>query len=93
MKHLDRNTILTDCQHDFRARRNCETQLLTLTHELAKSLDSGIQQDQIILDFPKAFDKVPHQRLLLKLDFYGIKGTTLSWIKTFLSDRSQQDEL
>jgi hypothetical protein len=42
------------------ARRSCETQLLTLTHELAKSLDSGIQQDPIILDFSKAFDKVPH---------------------------------
>jgi hypothetical protein len=54
-------------------RRSCETQLLTLTHELAKSLDSGIQQDLIILDFSKAFDKVPHQRLLSKLDFYGIR--------------------
>jgi hypothetical protein len=82
--------MLTDCQHGFRARRSCETQLLTLTHELAKSLDSGIQQDLIILDFSKASGKVPHQRLLSKLDFYGIRGTTLSWIKTFLSDRSQQ---
>jgi hypothetical protein len=60
LKHLDRNTMLTDCQHGLRARRSCETQLLTLTHELAKSLDSGIQQDPIILDFSKAFDKVPH---------------------------------
>ena len=90
LKHLDRNTILADCQHGFRARRSCETQLLTLTHELAKSLDRGIQQDLIILDFSKTFDKVPHQRLLSKLDFYGIRGITLSWIKAFLSDRLQQ---
>ena len=90
MKHLDRNTILIDCQHGFRARRSCETQLLTLTHEQSTSLDSGIQQDLIILDFSKAFGKVPHQRLLSKLDFYGIRGTTLSWIKALLSDRSQQ---
>jgi hypothetical protein len=89
LKHLDQNTILTDCQHGFRARRSCETQLLTLTHELAMSLDSGIQQDLIILYFSKAFDKVPHQRLS-KLNFDGIRGTTLSWIKAFLSDRSQQ---
>jgi hypothetical protein len=61
-----------------------------LTHELAKSLESGIQQDLIILDFSKTFDKVPHQRLLSKLDFYGIRGTALSWINTLLSDRSQQ---
>ena len=90
LKHLDKNTILTDCQHGFRARRSCETQLLTLTYELAKSLDKGIQQDLIILDFSKAFDKVPHQRLIAKLDFYGIRGSTLNWIKAFLSNRSQQ---
>jgi hypothetical protein len=89
LKHLDRNTILTDCQHGFRARRSCDTQLLSLKHELAISLDSGIQQDLIILYFSKAFDKVPHQRLS-KLNFDGIRGTTLSWIKAFLSDRSQQ---
>ena len=82
--------MLTDCQHGFRERRSRETQLLTLTHELAKLLDSGIPQDPIILDFSKAFDKAPHQRLLSKLDFFGIKGTTLSWIKAFLFDRSQQ---
>jgi hypothetical protein len=89
LKHLDRNSILTDCQHGFRARRSCDTQLLSLKHELAISLDSGIQQDLIILYFSKAFDKVPHQRLS-KLNFDGIRGTTLSWIKAFLSGRSQQ---
>jgi hypothetical protein len=74
LKHLDRNTILTDCQHGVRARRSCETQLLTLRHELAMSLDSGIQQDLLILYFSKAFDKVPLKGLLSKLDFYGIRG-------------------
>ena len=75
LKHLDTHDILTDCQHGFRARRSCETQLVTLAHELAQSMDKGKQQDMIILDFSKAFDKVPHQRLLSKLDFYGIRGT------------------
>ena len=46
--------------------------------------------DIILLDFAKAFDKVPHIRLLHKLDYYGIRGGTLSWIKEFLSGRSQQ---
>ena len=90
LKHLDTYNILTDCQHGFRARRSCETQLVTLAHELAQSMDKGKQQDMIILDFSKAFDKVPHQRLLSKLDFYGIRGTTHGWIKAFLTDRSQQ---
>ena len=41
------------------------------------------------MDFAKAFDKVPHQRLLCKLKFYGIKNETLSWISAFLSNRTQ----
>ena len=56
MKHVDNYKILSDCQHGFRARRSCETQLVTLVHELATSLDKGM----IILDFSKAFDRVPH---------------------------------
>jgi hypothetical protein len=41
------------------------------------------------MDFAKAFDKVPHQRLLYKLKFYGIKNQTLNWISAFLSNRTQ----
>ena len=46
--------------------------------------------DIILLDFSKAFDKVPHLRLLHKLDFYGVRSNTLNWIKAFLSYRQQQ---
>ena len=45
--------------------------------------------DMIILDFSKAFDKVPHQHLISKLQFYGIKGGTIAWIKSWLTSRSQ----
>ena len=90
LKHLEDNSILTDCQHGFRARRSCETQLLTLVHELADSIDRGKQMDLVILDFSKAFDRVPHQRLLAKINHYGIQGQTYKWIESFLSDRSQQ---
>jgi hypothetical protein len=41
------------------------------------------------MDFAKAFDKVPHQRLLCKLEFYRIKKETLNWISAFLSNRTQ----
>ncbi|MCG8031679.1 MAG: reverse transcriptase family protein, partial [Candidatus Thiodiazotropha taylori] len=90
MKHVDNYRILSDCQHGFRARRSCETQLVTLVHELATSLDKGIQTDMIILDFSKAFDSVPHQRLLKKLDHYGIRGNVHNWITSFLTGRSQR---
>ena len=50
LKHLDYHKILTDCQHGFRARRSCETQLVTLCHDLASSLDKGIQTDMLVFD-------------------------------------------
>ena len=50
---------------------------------------NGDQMDMIILDFNKAFDKVPHQCLISKLQFYGIQGSTLTWIKSWLTSRSQ----
>ena len=53
-------------------------------------MDRGIRTDLIILDFAKAFYKVPHERLLRKLNHYGIRGRTLAWIRAFLSDRSQR---
>ena len=90
MRHFDKNEILTDCQHGFRKRRSCETQILTLVDELVKSLEKGKQHDLAVLDFSKAFDKVPHSRLLSKLTHYGIRGNTLTWIKDFLSNRSQR---
>ena len=90
MKHLNQHQILIDCQHGFRSRRSCETQLLTLVHELSAALDKGVQHDLAVLDFSKAFDRVPHERLLIKLQFYGIRGSTLKWIRSFLTDRSQR---
>ena len=90
MRHLDKNDILTDCQHGFRHRNSCEAQLLTLTDELIKSLDKGRQHDLAVLDFSKAFDRVPHERLLMKLEHYGIRGRTLNWIRAFLTDRLQR---
>ena len=90
MKHLDTHQILTDCQHGFRMRRSCETQLVTLIHELLSALDEGTQTDMVILDFSKAFDCVPHQRLLKKLRHYRIIGNTHRRISSFLTNRTQQ---
>ena len=60
-----------------------------LVDELAKNMQSGKQTDLIRLDFSKAFDKAAHEKLLLKLHFYGIRGNTLNWIKDFLDNKTQ----
>ena len=59
MNHFTNHNVLSDRQHGFRARRSCESQLLSLTHELHEHLEKKSQIDLIVLDFSKAFDKVP----------------------------------
>jgi hypothetical protein len=90
LNHLETHSILQDCQHGFRSRRSCETQLVTFVQELAHGMSVGQQTDIVIMDFSKAFDKVPHSRLLQKLDHYGIRGNTLNWVRSFLTGRQQR---
>ena len=87
MSHLENNKILYTLQHGFRKAHSCETQLINFIQELAKSNNCNKQTDLIIMDFAKAFDKVPLCRLLYKLN--GIQKDILNWIKAFLSDRTQ----
>ena len=82
--------ILRTERHGFRSGRSCESQLLITIHDLAQNLDEGKQTDVILLDFTKAFDKVPHNRFCCKLSLYGIRGSLLLWIKNFLTGRTQQ---
>ena len=89
MLHLENDNILYNLQHGFINARSCETQLVDFIQELATSNNCSKQIDLIIMDFAKAFDKVPHCRLLYKLKFYGIRKDILNWIKAFLSDRTQ----
>ena len=89
-RHLDDNNILNKNQHGFRRGLSCETQLVEFVHELHQGTIKGGQVDAIVMDFSKAFDKVAHNRLMHKLDKYGIQGNTAAWIKDFLSERTQQ---
>ena len=93
-KHLALDSILAHCQHGFRSQRSCETQLVKFVHDIISNLDVAVnrghkQTDLIIMDFAKAFDKVPHRRLLHKLDYYEIRGSTHKWISSWLSGRTQ----
>ena len=88
--HLAKHKILSDAQHGFRKRRSCDTQILLALNDFSRGLEDKSQTDVIFLDFAKAFDKVSHQGLLEKAYFYGIRGHTFKWIKSFLDNRSQQ---
>ena len=89
MKHFELYNILTDCQHGFRSKRSTELQLILTIHDIASSLQQNKSIHAAVLDFSKAFDKVPHRRLLIKLERYGIHGNLLSWMESFLTKRVQ----
>jgi hypothetical protein len=57
--------------------------------DLSQNNDKDIQTDLIIMDFAKAFDKVPHKRLLYKTKYFGISEQIINWVKSFLSNRTQ----
>jgi len=88
-EYLFRNNLLSNQQHGFVPRRSCVTQLLTALNYWTESLEKGTPVDVIYLDFSKAFNLVPHERLLSKLRAYGIQGNTFLWIKSFLSGTMQ----
>ena len=87
---MTENELFSIYQHGFVPERNCMTNLLACMEEWCKIIEEGDQIDVIYTDFAKAFDSVPHERLLVKLKSLGIKGKVLNWIKGFLSNRKQQ---
>ena len=93
MKHLEENNILSDSQFGFRSKHSCESQLSITINDIGKGMGENHQVDAAILDFCKAFDKVEHSRLLYKLDYYGIRGNILHWLKPFLYDRAAHSKL
>jgi len=90
MHYLYSNNLITSHQHGFLPCKSCVIQLLKAVEEWSESLDNGNSVDILYLDFKKAFDSVPHARLLAKLSAYGFRGKLLGWIKTFLTGRKQQ---
>jgi hypothetical protein len=90
LNHLEQHNILTSLQHGFRSGYSCETQLLITVHDIVQAFDKKKQTDMVILDFSKAFDTVPHDRLIQKLEHLGIDGKVNTWIKGFLKNRQQR---
>ena len=90
VKHLNDFKLIRDSQHGFMRHKSCLTNLIKFYDTVEKMIDNGDAVDVVFLDFQKAFDKVPHQRLILKVKGFGIDGKILSWIKDWLCDRQQR---
>ena len=74
-------------QHGFLPGRSCMSNLLDSMDVILDMIDDGLPVDMLFFDFSKAFDTVPHHRLLVKLENYGITGGSLEIIQDFLTDR------
>ena len=87
---LDGQGILNGEQHGFVNRKSCFTNLLSTFEEWTSALDQGFGIDVIFLDYSKAFDSVPHHRLISKLEAFGVRGNLSLWLSNFLSNRFQR---
>ncbi len=87
---MESNNLFTTHQYGFRKGYSCTTQLLEAMEDWTDAIDNKEEVDILYIDLRKAFDTVPHQRLLRKLKGYGIDGSVYSWIEDFLKDRKQR---
>lgn len=87
---LERNNTLSENQYGFRASRSTEDAVVALVNLVINKLDTGQKCVGIFLDLAKAFDTVSRPILLSKLEQSGIRGTTLDWFKSYLSNRKQR---
>ena len=88
LNHVD-SSVSSD-QHGFISGRSCTSNLLEAFDTIIDMMDEGLPVDVLYFDFRKAFDTVPHYRLLVKLENMGITGETLEIIEDFLSDRAMR---
>ena len=88
--HFNRHNFFSNIQFGFIGGRSTALQLLVVREHWTIILDKGGAIDAVYTDFMKAFDKVPHTRLINKLKSYRISDQTCLWIRTFLSNRKQR---
>ena len=88
--HLESNRLILDTQHGFRRHRSCLTNLLEFFHDAYYNIDKNNAVDIVYLDFQKAFDTVPHKKLLIKVKSLGIRGKVAAWIEEWLKNRKQR---
>ena len=88
-KFLELNNILYSKQFGFRKNNSTIDALIKITDKIRESVDKGKYGCGIFIDLRKAFDTVNHNILLLKMEHYGVRGPSLQWFRSYLSERKQ----
>ena len=87
---FNENKLISSDQSGFKPGDSCINQLLSITHEIHKSFDVGLEVRSVFLDISKAFDKVWHDGIIYKLTQNGISGNLLNLLEDFLKERKQR---
>ena len=90
LQHMKTNKLFSNKQYGFISGRSTILQLLSVLDRWTEILDEGGVIDAVYMDFQKAFDTVPHRRLIEKIKYYGISDPLLGWLEDFLKDRKQR---
>ena len=90
VEHMMVNNLFSARQYGFLAKRSTTLQLLKALEDWTEALEQGKEMDVIYTDFQKAFDKVPHERLLKKMEAYGISKEIINWTRVFITKRRQR---
>ena len=89
-EYLNNHELIHPSQHGFLKNKSCLTNLLTFLENVTKDVDKGLPVDVIYLDFMKAFDKVPHKKLIEKMRALQINENIINWVTNWLTDRQQR---